>query len=405
MFNTAKKPGANLLGIGIAASFLAFFVAGVFSTIAIRLVGLSLGLVIGITLFILVYILMTKNILRRKLKSGELEPIGNTVSGVPIFKVEDSIANAIAIGFCKHFQYIIISSTLLKLFNDNQSEYESIIEHESNHIRLMHNLTMVLTGIFFLVVYLSIISITVNTPIIRVLNYITMASMFFLFSRLLSRSLETMADKTSNPVALKNALLKIAKHNTLIVHSNKSKRFNLGIFSTHPHTDERPLKPNQLKEVSIVGLFVSIFIAIGLIAQIFLDTPFSNNLLLLGIVIMFSATLFGTAIVVIEYMFMSNLTSFFAKKFGVTSLYSNNALNGLIALIMLSAIPILAGITNIAIIGLFNVGAIGIAILITAIGTEPFKKGLLISSLSWILNSVIFILAYMTIIGILFNIL
>ncbi|MDR0372335.1 MAG: M56 family metallopeptidase [Nitrososphaerota archaeon] len=404
MLNAAKRHGVGLMGI-VVPTFWSYIIPFMFAYLTLSTLGLRWSLIIGIALFVSIYVLMTKRVMQNKIKKGELETLGHTASGVPVFKIEDSIANAIAIGFCKHFQYIIISTGLLKLFNDNPSEYAAIIEHEGNHIRLMHNLTGILTGIFILIVYTSMLSIAaINTPIVQICIYIAITVMFFLFSRLLSRSFETMADKTSDPEALRSALAKMDEHNKVVTNS-KPKRFNLGIFSTHPRVDERPLKPNQLKEVSIAGLFVSFLIAIGLIARIFLDTPFNSNMMLLGIVIIFSVSLFGTAIIVIEYMFISNLAAFFAKKFNVQSLYQNNALNGIIILMILTVIPILTGINNLAIMGIFSLCAIGIAIVTTAVGTEPFKKGFLVSSLSWIINAAIFIAAYMTILGILFNIL
>jgi len=404
MFNSTKKPGLGLMGIAVA-SFWAYFIPFMLAYLTLLTLGLYWSLIIGVTFFVFIYISMTKRMMQNKINKGELEPLGHTVSGVPVFKIHDSIANALAVGFCKHFQYIVISTGLLNLIGGNQPEYEAIIEHEDNHMRLMHNLTGMLTGIFILIGYTLILSIgTINTPIIQIFIQLTVTVMFFLLSRLLSRSFETMADKTSNPEALRSILTKMDAHNKMVTNY-KPPRFNLGIFSTHPRPEQRPLKPNQLGEVSIGGFFVSFLLAIGLIAQIFLNTPFSgSSTTVLVIAIILSVSLFGTAIVVIEYMFISNLTTFVAKKINVKSLYPNNALNGVVVLILLSAIPILIGISDIAIIGLFNVCAICTAMVITAIGTEPFKKDLLASGLSWLINSVIFIAAYMTILSILSNI-
>jgi Zn-dependent protease with chaperone function len=178
-----KKPSVAIMGLGVVPPFYATMV-GMYGSFMSSIIGFSLNirLIITIVLFVVVYILATKIMLRNRLQKGELEFIGNTATGIPIFKVGDSIANAIAIGFCKHFQYIIVSTGLLNLFNDKQAEYEAIIEHESNHIRLMHNLTTIITQLLFLAVYTSIMSMAINSaPIITSLTAIVIILFVFLF--------------------------------------------------------------------------------------------------------------------------------------------------------------------------------------------------------------------------------
>jgi hypothetical protein len=213
-----------------------------------------------------------------------------------------------------------------------------------------------------------------------------------------------MADKTSDPLTLKAALGKIEEHNKSLTYPKKPKRFNWGIFSTHPRTNERPLKPNQFKDASVAGVYMSFLVATCLTMQIFLYETFSSATILWGVLFFLSVTLLGTAFVVIEYGFISRLTTFFAEKFDVKFFYPNNVLNGIVALILLMAFPLLTGTTNFSIIAIFTTCAIITAIFTAAIGTSPFKKGLLTSGLSWLLNTAIFIATYIVLRVILFSI-
>lgn len=82
---------------------------------------------------------------------------------------------------------------------------------------------------------------------------------------------------------------------------------------------------------------------------------------------------------------------------------SINALTGIAVLLVLTAIPQIAGLNSPEIIGTFTLCAIGLAIIITAIGTKPLKKGILAAGVTWALNSGIFIAAFLILMQVILN--
>jgi len=312
--------------------------------------------------------------------------IGKSKLGVPIYKIDDQIANALAVGFWKYFGYIIVSTGLVGLLNE--LEFSEIINHEDNHLHQMHNLTIIMPGMMTLIVWLSIVSIALYTPVIFVFAYVMIVLFGLILSRMLSRNIETLADKTSDPAALSSALMKIEEHNKVVTKMvNKATGSWRRIFSSHPSSGERPKKPSPIKDVSIAGLYVSFMVSVGVATRILLTSEFSSLLVVFVISLILSVTILGSGFVVIEYLFISNLMGVFSKRFGVKSFFSIYALNGIIALLVVSAIPIITGETNQAILNVFIISSLVVAVVTTAIGTEPFKKGVLTSALVWLVNS------------------
>lgn len=391
--STAKKPGVNLMRFFLA-NFFSFFLVSIVGTIAIDFIGLNLSLVLDGVLLILLYIFISQIILKSSLKRGSLEMIGKSKLGVPIYEIDDQIANALAVGFWKYFGYIIVSTGLVGLLNE--LEFSEIINHEDNHLHQMHNLTIIMPGMMSLIIWLSIVSIALYTPVILVFAYVMIVLFGLILSRMLSRSIETLADKTSDPAALSSALMKIEEHNKVVTKMvNKATGSWRRIFSSHPSSGERPKKPSPIKDASIAGMYVSFMVSVGVATRILLTSEFSIFLVVFVISLILSVTILGSGFVVIEYLFISNLMGVFSKRFGVKSFFSIYALNGIIALLVVSAIPIITGETNQAILNVFIISSLVVAVVTTAIGTEPFKKGILTSTLVWLVNSGIILIAFL----------
>ncbi len=391
--STAKRPGVNLMRFFLA-NFSSIFIANFAGFLAIRFIGLNLSLVLGGVSLIALYILISQIILKSSLKRGSLEMIGKSKLGVPIYEIDDQIANALAVGFWKYFGYIIVSTGLVGLLNE--LEFSEIINHEDNHLHQMHNLTIIMPGMMTLIVWLSIVSIALYTPVILVFAYVMIVLFGLILSRMLSRSIETLADKTSNPAGLSSALMKMEEHNKVVTKAvNKATGSWRRLFSSHPSSGERPKKPSPIKDASIAGMYVSFLVSVGVATRILLTSEFSIFLVVFVISLILSVTILGSGFVVIEYLFISNLMGVFSKRFGVKSFFSIYALNGIIALLVVSAIPIITGETNQAILNVFIISSLVVAVVTTAIGTEPFKKGILTSTLVWLVNSGIMLIAFL----------
>ena len=393
-----RKPGVNFMRFYMS-SFFSFILAGLAGSIAINFIGLTLSFVLGGVLIIVLYIFIARILLKSSLKQGSVKLIGKSKLGVSVYEIDDQIANALAVGFWKYFGYIIVTTELIELLNE--LEFSEIINHEDNHIRQMHNLTLMMPGILTLIVLLSIIQIALYTLIIFVFAYVAIMSIGLIFSLALLRNIETFADSTSNPAALSSALMKLDEHNrTLIKVKNRATGSRWRLFSTHPRSSERPKKPSKIKHVSVAGMYVSFLIIIGVAVRIIINSEFNSFLLVFTISLIIIVTILGSYFVVIEYLFIYTLMGVLSKRFGVKSFDSINALNGTIALFIVSAIPTIAGITNLMIMYVFVFSSIVVAVIVTAIGTEPFKKGILASALAWFVSSGIIIIASLLLIQI-----
>lgn len=396
--STTKRPGVNLMRFGISNIF-AFFLASVAGILAIDFIGLTLSLVLSGVLNIVLYIFIARILLKSSLKQGSLKLFGKSKLGVSVYEIDDQIANALAVGFWKYFGYIIISTGLIGLLNE--LEFSEIINHEDNHIRHMHNLTLMMPGILSLIVLLSVIQIELCTPLIFVFAYVMIMSIGLILTLALSRNIETLADITSDPAALSSALMKMEEHNkTLRKVKNRATGSRWRLFSTHPRSSERPKKPSEIKHTYVAGMYVSFLVTIGVVMRVIINSEFNSFLLLFTISLIISVTILGSGFVVIEYLFIYNLMGVLSNRFGVKSFDSINALNGTIAFFIVSAIPIITGMTNLVIMYVFVFSSIVVAVIVTALGTEPFKKGIITSALVWFVNSGIIMIASLMLIQI-----
>ncbi len=396
--STTKRPGVNLMRFG-TINFFAFFLASFAGSLALNFIGLTLSLVLVGVLVLVLHIFIARILLKSLLKQGSLKLIGKSKLGVSVYEIDDQTANALAVGFWKYFGYIIVSTGLIGLLNE--LEFSEIINHEDNHIRQMHNLTLMMPWMLSLIVVLSVVQIALNTPIILVFAYVAIMSIGLILSLTLSRNIETLADSTSDPAALSSALMKMEEHNrTLRKVKNRATGSRWRLFSTHPRSSERPKKPSKIKHVSVAGIYVSFLVIIGVAIRIIIYSEFNSFLLVFTISLIITVTILGSGFVVIEYLFIYNLMGALSKRFGVKSFDSINALNGTIAFFIVSAIPTITGMTNLVIMYVFVFSSIVVAVIVTALGTKPFKKGILASVLAWFVNSGIIIIASLLLIQI-----
>ena len=396
--STTKKPGVNFMRFS-AIYIFTLFLANVAGSLAIIFIGLTLSFVLVGVLVLVLYIFIAQILLKSSLKQSSVKLFGKSKLGVSVYEIDDQIANALAVGFWKCFGYIIVSTGLIGLLNE--LEFSEIINHEDNHIRQMHNLTLMMLGMLLLFVVFSIVSIALYTPLILVFAYVTIMSICLILALALSRIFETLADNTSDPAALNSALMKMEEHNrTLKKVKNRATGSRWILFSTHPRSSERPKKPSKIKHVLLVGMYVSFLVIIGAAIRVTIYSEFNSFLLIFTISLIITVTILGSGFVVIEYLFIYNLMGVLSKRFGVKSFDSINALNGTIALFIVSAIPTIAGMTNLVIMYVFVFSSIVVAVIVTAIGTEPFKKGILASALAWFVSSGIIIIASLLLIQI-----
>ncbi len=389
--STTKRPGVNFMRFGTINIFT-FFLVSIAGSLAINFIGLNLSLVLGGILVLVLYIFIARILLKISLKQGSVKLFGKSKLGVSVYEIDDQIANALAVGFWKCFGYIIVSTGLIGLLNE--LEFSEIINHEDNHIHQMHNLTLMMPGMLSLIVLLSIVSIALYTPIILVFAYVTIMSIGLILTLTLSRNIETQADITSDPAALSSALMKMDEYNrTLRKVKNRATGSRWRLFSTHPRSSERPKKPSEIKHVSVAGLYVSFLVIIAVVIRVIINSEFNSFLLVFTISLIITVIILGSGFVVIEYLFIYNLMGVLSKRFGVKSFDSINALNGTIAFLIVSAIPIITGITNLVIMYVFVFSSIVVAVIVTALGTEPFKKGIITSALVWFVNSGITMIA------------
>ena len=86
---------------------------------------------------------------------------------------------------------------------------------------------------------------------------------------------------------------------------------------------------------------------------------------------------------------------FLSKRWHVESFHPIHALNGIACLLVISAIPVITSATGYYVTSAFVVFALIIGTIVTALGTEPFKRGILNSIFTWVLNSGIFLVVFL----------
>jgi len=382
-----KKPGVNFMHFGLN-NFYAFFISSIIGSVAIDYIGLPLSLILSGILIPLLYILLNQVTLRAAITNGSLKEIGKSKLGLTIFKIEDELANALAVGFSKHFGYIIATTGLSKILN--KTEFTEIMNHENNHIQQMHNLTLILPGILTIIVLLSVIEIAITNIFILIFGYILIMGGGIILLLTLSRNIETLADVTSDSAELRSALMKMEEHNRQLRETkNTSKKPQNILFRTHPPTSERPKEPSKIKHILIAGFYFSFLIIIGIVIRIILNSNFSGFFLVSIIFIFLGGIVVGSAIFAFDYFLITYLIKIISKRFAVNSFNSINVLNGIMVFFIISVISILTGVSNQSVILVFMIGGLPFAIIITALEIIPFKKGIVFSTVIWIINLLI----------------
>ena len=93
-------------------------------------------LLLGFVSLYVVYVVASKVYLYRCTKTSRLMYSNHTDDGIPTYIMKDKRVDASAVGLLKRGSFIVASDALIDTLDE--SEVESIIEHESNHIRYFH---------------------------------------------------------------------------------------------------------------------------------------------------------------------------------------------------------------------------------------------------------------------------
>jgi len=384
IYSPEKKPGVNLMRFGIS-NFYAFFISSVIGSVALDYIGLTLSLIFAGILSLVLYIVLNQVILNFSINNSSLKKIGVSKLGIPIFEIEDKLANALAVGFSKHFGYIITTTGLSNLLTE--AEFSEIMEHEDNHIQQMHNLTLILPGTLTIIVLLIEIELAISHIFIFILGYILILMVGIILLFTLSRNIETLADITSDFEVFKSALRKMEEYNEQLRRTegrpNGSKSI---LFRTHPPTSERPKEPSKIKHVFVAGLYISFLIVIGVVIRVIINSGFANLLWTSILFLFLIGIMVSSGIFVFDYFLITYFMKVLSKRFTMKSFNSINALNSVMIFFIISIIPIITGVSNQAVIFAFILGSLPFTILITALGTSPLKKGIIFSTLIWIIN-------------------
>ncbi|MFO7727070.1 MAG: M48 family metalloprotease, partial [Desulfonatronovibrio sp.] len=315
-----KKPGVNFIRFGIN-NFYAFFISSVINSVAIDYIGLPLSLVISGISILFLYIILNQITLRAAISKGSVSQIRESKLGIPIFEIEDELANALAVGFSKHFGYIMATTRLRKILTE--AEFTEIMNHENNHIQQKHNLTLILPGILTSIVLLSMIEIAINNIFLIIFGYILIMGGGVILLFTLSRNIETLADVTSDSAGLKSALMKIEEYNRQLREPKSTSKKSQGVLlRTHPPTSERPKEPSKIKHILISGFYFSFLVIIGIVIRIILNSGLTGFVWGSIIFIFLGGILVGSAIFVFDYFLIIYVIKIISKRFGVNSFNS-----------------------------------------------------------------------------------
>ena len=347
----------------------------------------------GVVLPLFLYFLFAKLIIKKWLKEGFVKSMGLSEAGVPVYVVEDSLANASAVSIGRH-SYIIVTSGLLRILDAD--ELNSIIEHEENHIRLMHNLVIILVQTLLLLTATLIVSFLIGNPVIMLVNYAATLLMGIVLLRGLQRGLERIADRVSSPSKLHSSLRKMARNNRDVLGYRITGHHLLRwLFSTHPPEELRPEVFNPTKQASILGAFISFLVAISLSTRLIEISSLKPSIFVFIFSFILSVCVLGSGLVVVSYFFLNYLTKLLCNVFNARLIESTNILNGMTVFLVLTSIPVIHGINQPFILLCFTIFSLIAATLFTGLGGTPLKKALIASAIAWIVNSILYISAFM----------
>ncbi|MEM2088397.1 MAG: M48 family metalloprotease [Thermoproteota archaeon] len=400
MSSTAKRPGVNFFKF-VMITFWIFFAAGVAISVMMGFIGLESSIIMGGVLLVTLYVLLHHLLLRRWCRSDFVKLKGFTVRGIPIYIVDDDLANALAVGIWKK-SYIVITSGLASVLNDE--ELKAVLEHEENHVILMHPLINLLGSMTFLFVFLSFVSLLIPTPYLLVVDYVTLFLVGNLLLRAFNRGLERMADKVSNPNSLHNGLIKMGLHNECLFEKTPPKesrlpslRFLHRIFSTHPPTEERDgrAEPSLIKKAGVFGAYVFFLVAFNLGVKLINMLGFTGDIAIFVVGFILLTSIIGTGFIVIDYLFMLNLVQLLSKPFKIEPPASVNVVNSMIAFLVLTAIPTILSTTSPLITYGSMIIAFIAAILLMTLECRPFRKALILSIIAWLVHATIFLTTFL----------
>jgi Zn-dependent protease with chaperone function len=393
-------------GMGIIRMWLIPFTAVMATSI---ITGLLLPLFVIHSWFVLLsgfvslyvfYVVASKAYLYRWTKSNRLTYSGHTDDGIPTYIVKDKLANAVAVGLLKRGSFIVASDALIDTLDE--SEVESIIEHESNHIKYLHTLILLTCVGLVWTAYSSAIY-TLGSGIADILvGSILPLLVGIVFIRSIQRGIEDIADRVKAAETQHSALMKIEAHNKSVMkqesrsksvsdHNPRHQRGHSEIFATHPATEMRPRKFDSTNQSIALVLFVAVMVAISTFTRsLILVSSDPAAVLPLVFVTLFTITA-GTIVGLLSYSVAKSLIVFLAEKMGIRDFNVINVLNGLFVFLVLASLPsVLGTAANTAVLLVFMLIGVVLAALVTASGGNPSTKAHIASTVTWAICAILY---------------
>ncbi|MHA1389305.1 MAG: M48 family metallopeptidase [Candidatus Thorarchaeota archaeon] len=403
MNKSDERPGTGIMRIWLIP-FIAFSAAGLLVPILMNrlLVESSYVLFAGFVSLYIFHFLTSKLLLYRWTKSARFTLLrhNNNNECIPIYSVKDRLANAAAVGMLQRNSYILVSDTLVDILDED--EFESIIEHEVNHIKYEHNLIVFSCGALLWTVMLLIIQTFPSEIVPILLGSVPLFVIGTILIRNIQRGNEDVADRVSSAKDLHSALVKIDSHNKSIVNKpvidnelpNQGNRSD--VLATHPTTILRPRKPNTMNQVVSIAIFVSIMAAFSIFVRTFAIVGSEPVLVILLFFIAFSTVIASTIIGLLNYLFLESFIVLLAQKMKIENFDAINASNGILAFLVITTLPYVLGTSSESILNpLLPILGIVAAGLVTAAGSSPALRANIASIIAWTVCGILYILAFM----------
>ncbi|MFX1441521.1 MAG: M48 family metallopeptidase [Promethearchaeota archaeon] len=346
------------------------------------------------------YAVASKAYLYRWTKSNRLTCSSHTDDGIPTYIVKDKLANAVAVGLLKRGSFIVASDALIDTLDE--SEVESIIEHESNHIRYFHTL-IILTcvGLVWTAYSSARYTIGFGKGLILIGSILPLL-VGIVFIRSIQRGTEDIADKVMAAETLHSALMKIEAHNKSVMkqesrsesvsdHNPKHQRGHSEILATHPASAMRPRKFDSTNQSITLVLFVAITVAISTFTRSLILVSSEPAAVLSLVFVTLFTIIVCTIVGLLSCFVVKSLIVFLAEKMGIRDFNVINALNGLLVFLVLSSLPsVLGTAANTAFLLVFVLIGVVLAALVTASGGNPSTKAHIASTVTWAVCAILY---------------
>jgi hypothetical protein len=314
--------------------------------------------------------------------------------------VKDKLANASVVGLLKRGSFIVASDALIDTLDE--SEVESIIEHESNHIRYFHNLIFLMCVGLVLTVYSSA-RYTIGSGIAEILiGSILPVLVGIVFIMSIQRGNEDIADRVNAAETLHSALMELEAHNESVKkqesrsesvsdHNPRHQRRYSKILATHPATAMRPRKFDSTMQSIALVLFVAVMAAISTFTRSLILVSSEPTMVLPLVLVTLFTIIADTIVGLLSYSVAKSLIVFLAEKMQIRDFNVINALNGLLIFLVLASLPsVLGTAANTMFLLVFVLLGIVFAALVTASGGNPSAKARIASTVTWAICSILY---------------